>query len=164
MRRLIIILVVIFAPALVKADTMKLVDNSSINGAVRYLPEIFEITGKFRMPGGNETKAYQVKREKVKFVLINNNTNNPGPPPPGINKYEIDFIDLLKFGTNREKSQDGPDVRLPRDVQSTSQDLVILKNGSSKSGTLSYIKDDLVGINNEIINRADVASIRVGPP
>lgn len=165
MRNVMLMLIVIFSPTLARADTMTLVDNSSVNGTVVYLPDTFQVTGRFRMRDGYVIKTYQIKRDKVKSVRINNNTNNPGPPPPGINKYEVPIDRNLQFPTTLETKRPTSNIGSVVGIQpQTGKDLVKLKDNSSKSGTLTYIKAQEIGLDSEKtpIQRARVLYINIG--
>ena len=168
MRNFIVILMIVLSSAAAKADTMTLVDNSSVNGKVVYLPEKFQLTGRFRESGGYVTRTYQIEREIVSAVRINNNTNNPGPPPPGINKYGVPADRSFQFPSSLETKMARTELSDLGGISSsnsqTENDQLELKDKTSKKGKLTYISEDQVGLDNEHapIDREQVVYIKVG--
>lgn len=112
---LMLLLALMLTPAPAKADTIYLTDNSNANGDVVYLSDIFQLTATFGEPGRFKAQVYQIKRELVKKVEINDNKTNRGAPPPGIDKYRIPGDKSLTF-PERPKvlpEQSGPVIPPP---------------------------------------------------
>jgi hypothetical protein len=139
MKALIVLLAAMLLPMSVKADTLRLTDNSTWNGIVTYSGGKFYITGRYRDTSGKEIqRTYSLKGSVVVSLRINGNDYNQDAPSPSI--------------TN------------PNSSSSPNPHVVInIANSPSKCGTLISIDEGAITLENgDHISRSQEPFIKVG--
>lgn len=167
---LIAVLVLLFAPALVKADTITHSSNRSFNGKVFYSEATgyFEVTARF---SGVES-FFRLRREDVLSIEFNDSRDNGGSPSPWIKRYEVESEGSYAAGSDVTGSpRTGgvspggtllPPSGMTRGGKNSTPDELRLIGSTSKRGKLAKITATEVIFSAKPYNRNSVRKLIIG--
>jgi len=149
-----------------KGDTLKLTNNSSLNGTVRYEQGIFYIEAHYK----GVIQHYKIPRDLVRSDEINRDTFNQGAPQPDIRAHQVDRYEWVAL-----KTQNGPSTGtrtqrtvgsaktaqrtapirntatvgavvepIPASSYSAGEDTLTFTDKKSQTGTLRRITEDII--------------------
>jgi len=169
------LLALMLLPLVVKADTLTLTNNSSLNGSVLYDKDVFVVEAVYKF----ETKYYRFPRSAVEKVEINFENFNPGAPPLRVTAFRVgpqvwatmktpsDKQPAKKSAGRRPSESDVVSVDDTVAVYRSRRD-VVLVNDKEQTGTLIKVDAKVVVLRktgeqtNTQYPRRDVQVITVG--